>query len=577
MADLVFKAHRDDGGWGIAPNDATFAVIGGDEKATLTWSVSEKTIIEGQTICNAKGIMIRVSEDGYPEDETKGKLVLNSTDLEGNTVITGLTNGKTYYFSAFPYSDHNVYNRSKTSRGKAVPSHASVISVVFTSSEAVGCEIKAQKGMTTMKATVQANGTATFNISETGTWKIGGQKVTIESLGQSIVLNEKIYGYDWKLSESNPDRNITYPATVDNAGFGNVGTRGADAVISLGDWNDFFENFVCARPVMLNFDGTVAYELNHSNQALKLTGGNSDVADASKNMNAMVEFPKRYFKRWTDASGVAHFRASRIKLGDDWKCYPWLYGNTEETAFENDFIYLPMFEGSSNSSKVRSLSGKTPMNTQAGATEWAQIQALGPGWIFDDFSDACMIVDYMFLMAKSTNVQSHWGTGHESGGSAASSLHTTGRLVGYGPFYGGTGNTDMKFMWLENWYGDRWERTFGVWFISNILYVKDFPPYTVDGTVTNYKNLGRGIGGTSSGYISEVTYDEHGMIPKTASGSETTYVPDGCWFSNGTQFLIRGAACDRSSRVGAAFSVNRPFSYSSWNFGPSPAYKCPTA
>ncbi|MBQ8039297.1 MAG: hypothetical protein IJ274_05430, partial [Lachnospiraceae bacterium] len=63
---------------------------------------------------------------------------------------------------------------------------------------------------------------------------------------------------------------------------------------------------------------------------------------------------------------------------------------------------------------------------------------------------------------------------------------------------------------------------------------------------------------------------------KTASGSQTTYVPDGCWFSNGTQFLVRGAACNASLLVGAAFNVNGPFSVSDWSIGPSPAYKNPS-
>ena len=63
------------------------------------------------------------------------------------------------------------------------------------------------------------------------------------------------------------------------------------------------------------------------------------------------------------------------------------------------------------------------------------------------------------------------------------------------------------------------------------------------------------------------------MIPKTAAGAQNKYVPDGCWFANGTNFLFRSAACDKSFLVGAAFYVGFPFSLSNWSFGPSPAYK----
>lgn len=576
MADLVYKLHRDEGGWGIAPPDPIFHVINGDESVTLRWDVEEKTIVDGQTICNAQGIMIRKSTTGTPQTELEGELVVNSTELSGNYTDSDLANGTTYYYKAFPYSDHTVYNRGKKNTGQATPSHTAKVNVFYGAAEAVSATIKAIQGDVIHTATVNEDGMASFELETIGTWRVGGQKVYVEHIGEMIELHEMLFGYDWTLAESNPESAISYPTGVDNANYENVPLAEADSTIDIGDDWQQFHDWLGIRPVMLGFDGTVLQELNHKNQTLTVDGTTSSVADTSVSANAMVEFPKRYFKRWTDEEGVAHFRVSRLKLGADWKCYPWMYGDTEETAFENDVIYLPMFEGSSVSSKVRSISGRTPMNTQTGATEWTQIQALGAGWMFDDYSDAAMIIDYMFMMGKSTDVQAHWGNGHNSGGTQASNLHKTGLLVTKGPYYGGNGNTDMKFMWLENWYGDRWERTFGVYYKSSILYVKDFAPYTTDGDVTNYENLGRGITGTSAGYISEVTYDEHGMIPKTVSGSQTTYVPDGCWFSNGTQFLLRGAVCGYSLLVGAAFNVDHPFSYSAWYIGPSPAYKNPT-
>lgn len=607
----TYKFRRDDGGWGVPPQPANFTVHGGNGQAVLSWNVPENTTVEDQIICIAEGVKIQRSTDGYPKNENDGTTVVNTTELSGTYTDSGLTNGTTYYYRAFPYSDHQVYSREKyKNKGKATPSTAARIYALFNASEAVGetitavspdstttltAEVKsATYNITTTTVTESPDGTkteststtsktvglATFEATSTGNWTVGGQTVTVSELGEEITLEEKMYGYDFILppGESNPESIVLdYPSGVDNANFDPVGTCGADADISVGDWQEFV-TWLGARPVMLNFDGTVAAELDHSDQTKNLDGTASSVADSSTTQNAMVEFPKRYMKRWTTTDSstgntIGHFRIARLKLGDDWKCYPWLYGDTEDTAVENDEIYMPMFEGSSISSKVRSLSGKTPMNTQTGATEYTQITALGDGWQFDDWSDAAMITDFMFMMAKSTNVQTHWGYGHYSGGSQASNLHSTGALVSHGPFYGGTGNTNMKFLWMENWYGDRWERTFGVWYISSVLYVKNFPPYTTDGTVTNYTNLGRGIGGTSGGYISAVTYDENGMIPQTVSGSDSTYIPDGCWFSSGTMFLLRGASCGDGLKVGAAFYVRNAFSYSYWNIGPSPAFK----
>lgn len=456
------------------------------------------------------------------------------------------------------------------------------VNVVFSASEAIGATLTAKKGSNTKTATVQTgypSPTAILSLNETGTWDINGRKITVSTIGTTMVVNEDIYGYDWTLTESNPESTISYPSTVTNAEYGHIGAVGTPAEINLGDWETFRDDFLECRPVMLNFDGTVAFELDHNDQTKKLDGSTSGITDTTTSLNAMVEFPKRYIKRWTDASNVAHFRISRMKVDSSYKCLPWLYGNSEATAEELDAIYMPMFPGSSVDSKVRSMAtnGK-PMNTNAGATEWTQIQALGTGWIFDDWSDKALITDFMFMMGKSTDVQKHHGYGNYTNGSSASSLLNIGGTKTYGSNYGGTGNSYIKFLWMENPYGDSWKRTMGVWLISGTLYVKDFPPYTTDGTVTNYNNLGRGIGGTNGGYMSAFTYDEHGMIPKTVSGSDSTYVPDGCWFNNSiSAFLIWGGACSNGLRVGVSFSVYSAFSDSSWHISPALAYKYPRA
>ncbi len=586
MSDFakIIKLKRDDGGWGVPPQSGEIISEEGDGSVKLIWEIPEYTEVDGQIVCTAAGVVIRRSTTGYPKDENDGDLVVNSTSIEGNYTDTGLTNETTYYYRMFPYSDHNVFNRDKyRSKISATPSTAHQLHIKFTAAEAVGKTITAKKGADTLTSVVSSSGQASFKFYETGTWNVSGVDFVVSELGVTTNWREKLYGYDWLLppQEADTEAQISYPIGVDNYGLTPVPACGSDAEISLGDMQEVHE-FVGARPVMLNFDGTVAYELDHADQTKKKDGTASDISDGAQNMNAMVEFPKRYIKRWTTTENnvkIGHFRVARLKLDSDYKCKPWLYGNTEVEAVENEEVYMPMFEGSSVSSKVRSIAGKAPMNTNAGATEWTQIQALGAGWIFDDDSDRQYIGDLMLLMSKSTDVQKHWGNGHYSGGSQASHLHTTGSLKDKGPYYGGTGNNNMKFMWLENWYGDRNDRTMGMYLKSNVFYVKDFPPYTADGTVTYYTSLERGLSGTSGGYVSEVTYDEHGMIPKVVSGAENKYLPDGCWFDTGAGpfFLIRGSSCSAGAHVGLVLSVHAAFSFSNWGLGPSLAYKRPAA
>ena len=100
--------------------------------------------------------------------------------------------------------------------------------------------------------------------------------------------------------------------------------------------------------------------------------------------------------------------------------------------------------------------------------------------------------------------------------------------------------------------------------------------YNTDGS--GYTDTGLSISGTSGGYISKTKMTEYGEFPIVASGSETTFQPDGCWWNTSQlNFLLWGAACHNGLHVGAAFGVADPFAYSAWSIGPSPAYKRPKA
>ena len=108
------------------------------------------------------------------------------------------------------------------------------------------------------------------------------------------------------------------------------------------------------------------------------------------------------------------------------------------------------------------------------------------------------------------------------------------------------------------------------------MLTKPYPPYNIDGT--GYTNTGITIAGTNGGYIKKTKMTEYGEFPIDVSGSETTYQPDGCWFSTAQlNFLLWGADCAAGLRVGAAFYVDSPFSDSIWYIGPALAYKQPIA
>ena len=387
-----------------------------------------------------------------------------------------------------------------------------------------------------------------------------------------------IYGYKVDKTNSNPATRVSY--TDDAVGFSPMAldlTTGE--VIDWGSWKDTFimEAF---RPVMLYNDaagaelkGTVAYELDHDDQTKKLDGTASDISDTTFPGNAMVGVKPIWICRYEDANQIVVKFANK-KVDEGYKCYANL-ADDGETILEE--VYTDMFEGSNVSNKVRSLAGQTPMNNAAGATEISYCEANGDGWYLNDWALVKLWEDLAYLFGKNTNAQAVFGAGHNTGGSAASSLLQTGTLKDKGPFYGTSGNVAVKFLWKENAWGDRWDRIAGCMNVSGTIRLKMHPPYNTD--ASGYINTGITPGGTNGGYISAAKMTSYGLIPQTASGSDSTYWPDGLWFNNSqTDYAIAGGACNYGALVGpSCLHLNNALSLANWSIGPSLSYKKPVA
>ena len=498
-------------GGGIAPDPVkSIKAVGSNGQIKLYLDEPGDTIIDGHTLVKVDGVIVMRKDTEYPATEAAGIQVFDIKRADFGKykstpyIDDGLTNGKTYYYTAFPYSTDGVINYDDKNHAKATPKEY------------------------------------------------------------------QLYGYDEDQSDPNPQTRISYPDDVDNAGFTPISVDTTNGGYSAPDWKDTFI-FKGVRPVMLKFDGTVDYELNHDDQTKKLDGTASDVSNQSYEGDAMVEFKKMYFRRWTDDNNVKHVRVSDKQVDQNFHCYQHMNGPDSEI----DNIYLPMFEGSVINGKMRSIAGVAPTSDTTGTQEISYCAAKGAGHQLDDWANTMMVENLLFLIGKSTDVQKTYGNGHYSGGSSASSLLQTGTLKNKGMFWGSTGNVAVKVFWLENYFGDRWDRKYGcVTDANGQVLVKMFPPYNTDGS--GYTATGVTPTGTSGGYISKTKLGDFGDIPTEVNGSETTNIPDGCWFAAGC-FLVWGGACNHGLHVGVAFDVDAAVSYSHWNLGGSPAYKSPLA
>ena len=91
-------------------------------------------------------------------------------------------------------------------------------------------------------------------------------------------------------------------------------------------------------------------------------------------------------------------------------------------------------------------------------------------------------------------------------------------------------------------------------------------PYNTAGT--GYIVTSFGLSGTSGGYQSAHNMSEYGCLPTTASGSDSTYIPDGAWWNATQQNFARfGCAGGDGLLVGRALHLYYALSASPWPFG----------
>lgn len=352
-----------------------------------------------------------------------------------------------------------------------------------------------------------------------------------ESTSQEILSNTKKiiedakakpkrYGMRINLLDSNPATRVKY--LYDAVGMTPAGMNFAGGGFDYGDWGDIW--FVKKnRPVMVRTDGTVDYELNHENHALKLNGGASDITKTSYGGNAMSEIPLIWVKRWTQNN--YHFVVFCEEQYDDtYKAY----AHTDADGNVLPVTYFPMYEGSVVNNRMRSLSGLTPTASMTDEQETTAAKQNGDRWDKQSFSEINLMYEMCTMITCSTNSQGKFGNGN----SQSDNFLQTGTLNGKGQFFGYTSTTQaVKVFYCENFFANYWKRLRGLLLINGVYHVKAVPPYNSTGA--GYTNTGLTPSGTSGGYCSRMEMaSDIGRIPTVASGSETTYECDGLWFNN---------------------------------------------
>lgn len=364
------------------------------------------------------------------------------------------------------------------------------------------------------------------------------------------------YGMKINKNDSNPETRCTY--LFDAVGKTPAAMNFISGSFDFGDWGDAF--FVKNNyPAMVKYDGTEEYKLDPNDHTKKEDGETaSDVANVNYGGNAMSVFDGSGDKGkiWLSQFEIGNYEymiVSNAQYDESFNDDAYV----REDGSHADKLYYPMFKGSFDETRIRSLADKTTMCSTNASTEMTRAKANGAGWNIGTWSKRNLLNCLLKIMAKTDDTQKAYGRGQESGyvNDAAQNYGKikTGTLKDKGQFYGyNDGTHDVKVFFIETWWGMQWDRILGMINKNGHILVKMTPPYNLTGD--DYEDTGLTPTGTSGGYISESKSCRWGRIPHKATGSSSTYQCDGLWFNNAiVAIALVGGSCGDGALVGADF------------------------
>lgn len=416
-----------------------------------------------------------------------------------------------------------------------------------------------------------------------------GKEIAAELNGIRTLLargSHVLYGFHIDGAESDPAAKVTY--LEDAVGMTPAYMDYANSKFNYGSWAGAF---FMPRPCMVRQTGGVDYYLDPDDYTKKEDGTASDISDTSYAGNAMMEWGQNGKKIWykvvpddgNETSASVYISDERL----DPDYHAWSFINNQ--GVEVDHFYTPIYNGSVVDGVMRSMSGLAVTQSLAGGATGEINAAKGNNkdsnvcWFIEVLADRILINFLLILMGKSTDTQTVFGRGLDSGSQAALTAYRTGALDASGMFFGySDGSHGMKVFGMENYWAAQWRRHAGFVKVGAAEKIKltygQQDGSTVDGYNTDgsgYIDIGVTPGGSSGGYISEMAFNEYGAFPKTMSGSATTHFCDACWFNNGaTTYALFGGTSYGGLACGAFYSsLNVGAGNVDWPYGAAVSYK----
>ena len=383
--------------------------------------------------------------------------------------------------------------------------------------------------------------------------------------------NIKRYGVKINKLDSNPKTRVEY--IYDAVGMNPMKMNYAESAFDMGDWGSVF--FVKDnKPCMLNPDRTVAYYLNPNDYSLKADGTASDITDESTTLNAMSEFPHMYLCQY-EVGNYEYIIVSDTQVDSSY--YDDAFRRADGTAA--DKMYMPMYAGSYDGAKLRSLSGKVPMYNTNAQTEINRAAANGAEWSIISWSRRNLLESLLTIVGKSDDFQGTFGRGQDSGYVNDASQNyghiNTGTLDNKGQFFGfNDGTHQVKVFHTEKPWGERWDRILGYINDKGTIKVKMQPPYNLTGA--GYDVAAEAC--KSEGWQKDHYMNRYGRFVKSVGASASTYRC--CYYYINVSIVavaLVGGSSNSGAGCGAFVSLNNSASLAIWSVGASLSCESPSA
>lgn len=354
-----------------------------------------------------------------------------------------------------------------------------------------------------------------------------------------------------------PDDKFKYTIIVQNGGDGNpalveyaddcqsfLEAHGSD----LGDWGNtkLYQEYF--KPCVIDAgDGAPRYYLQKDNMSKQEDG--SPAVTTGADGDVMIQVKKLYGK-FTKSGSRIKISIANYKEDSSWMCF------TEIDGEELDVAYRGAFKAGivgTASTVMRSVSGVAPLVSQTRATMRQYAKNRGDKYHQNNFYLLLLWQIMYLMMYKNKDSQTVLGQGRTASGNTAAAA--TGSTLTKPFCWGDQGGVNsVKFLGVEDFFGNVWEWVDGVCLINKVYKATRYPSkYNDDGTGYEISaNSGLSAAVDNDKYIVTVQgTNDLGFLPASTGGSSTTHWCDNTWVADATQVVSFGGYWSSAAIAGA--------------------------